>query len=162
MSQDRDEPIRSYAARLRGQAGICKFSMQCQRCSHNVVYTEQILRDIITRNIADSDIQLELSVSENQNMSLEEVIQFIEAKESGKRSATHLLTMQAANAARTGKKRRQQIQPRLIMTRASTAADMVNKPHQTFARSLAQLMATPVDIVEKTTTWKQYAGAKIE
>ena len=107
MSQDRDEPIRSYAARLRGQAGICKFSMQCQRCSHNVVYTEQILRDIITRNIADSDIQLELLGSENQNMSLEEVIRFIEAKESGKRSATHLLTTQAANAARSSSYRKE-------------------------------------------------------
>jgi len=101
MSQDRDEPIRGYAARLRGQAGICKFSVQCQRCNHDVVYTEQILRDIVTRNIADNDIQLELLGSENQNMSLEEVIRFIEAKESGKRSATHLLTTQTANAARS-------------------------------------------------------------
>ena len=101
MSQDRDEPIRAYAARLRGQAGICKFSVQCQRCDHDVSYTEQILRDIIARNIADNDIQLELLGSENQSMSLEEVIRFIEAKESGKRSATHLLTTQAANAARS-------------------------------------------------------------
>lgn len=55
------------AAMLRGLAGICKFSVQCQRCSHDVVYTEQILRDIITRNIAYNDIQLELS-SENQTV----------------------------------------------------------------------------------------------
>ena len=100
MSQDRDEPIRAYAARLRGQAGICKFSVHCQRCNHDVSYTEQILRDIITRNIADHDIQLELLGNENQDMSLEEIIRFIEAKESGKRSATYLLTTQAANAVR--------------------------------------------------------------
>jgi len=99
MSQDRDEPIRAYAARLRGQAGICKFSVQCQQCNRDVSYTDQILRDVIARNIADNDIQLELLGSENQNMSLEEVIRFIEAKESGKRSATHLFTTQAANAA---------------------------------------------------------------
>ena len=101
MSQDRDEPIRAYAARLRGHAGICKFSVQCQHCNHDVSYTEQILRDIIVRNIVDNDIQLELLGNENQSMSLEEVIRFIEAKESGKRSATHLLTTQAANAARS-------------------------------------------------------------
>lgn len=106
MSQDRDEPIRGYAARLRGQAGICKFSVQCQRCDYDVIYTEQILRDIITRNITDNDIQLELLGSENQNMSLEEVIRFIEAKESGKRSATHLLTTQTANAARSSSYKR--------------------------------------------------------
>jgi len=91
---------------LRGQAGICKFSVQCQRCDHDVIYTEQILRDIITRNIADNDIQLELLGSENQNMSLEEVIRFIEAKESGKGSATHLLTTQTANAARSSSYKR--------------------------------------------------------
>jgi len=66
--QDRDKPIPGYAARLRGQAGICKFSVKCQRCSHEVSYTEQIIRDIITRNVADNDIQLELLGSENQNI----------------------------------------------------------------------------------------------
>ena len=101
MRQDRDEPIRSYCARLRGQAGVCKFSVACQKCSHSVEYTEQILRDIITRNIADSDIQLELLGNENQKMTLEEVLRFVEARESGKRSANHLLGTQAVEATRS-------------------------------------------------------------
>jgi hypothetical protein len=28
MQQDRDEPIRSFGARLRGQAGVCKFTVK--------------------------------------------------------------------------------------------------------------------------------------
>ena len=34
MRQDRDETIRSFGARLRGQAGVCKFVMPrlCNRC----------------------------------------------------------------------------------------------------------------------------------
>ena len=100
MRQDRDEPIRSYGARLRGQASTCKFTVQCQQCNHDVGYTDHILRDVITRNIADSDIQLELLGNENQDMSLAEVIRFVEAKESGKRSATHLVETHAAEAAR--------------------------------------------------------------
>ena len=83
------------------QAGICKFNIRCQRCDHDVGYTDQILRDIITRNIADGDIQLELLGNENQDMSLEEVLRFIEAKEAGKRSASHLLERQTVEATRS-------------------------------------------------------------
>ena len=37
LHQERDEPVRSFVARLRGQAGVCNFSKtkQCQ-CSQNV------------------------------------------------------------------------------------------------------------------------------
>ena len=43
MRQDRDEPIRNFGARLRGQAGVCKFFMQCPGCSKDVNYTDEIL-----------------------------------------------------------------------------------------------------------------------
>ena len=33
MRQDRDETVRSFGARLRGQAGICKFIVNCPNCS---------------------------------------------------------------------------------------------------------------------------------
>ncbi|KAK7505020.1 hypothetical protein BaRGS_00003590 [Batillaria attramentaria] len=29
MRQDRDEPVRAFAARLRGQAGVCNFRVKC-------------------------------------------------------------------------------------------------------------------------------------
>ena len=91
MRQDRDEPVRNYSARLRGQAGVCKFSLTCPNCSHDVNYTEEIIRDVLCRGINDNDIQLDLLSDKNQNMNLEEVIQFVEAKESGKRSASRLI-----------------------------------------------------------------------
>ena len=96
--QDRDEPIRNYAARLRGQANICKFTVTCPTCAVDINYTEQVLRDIITRGLADHEIQLDLLGDKNQNMSLDEVIQFIEAKEAGKRSAGRLQGTQSINA----------------------------------------------------------------
>ena len=43
MKQDRGEPIRAFGARLRGQAGVCKFTQQCTNCQANVDYTEAIL-----------------------------------------------------------------------------------------------------------------------
>ena len=91
MRQDRDETIRSFGARLRGQAGVCKFLVQCPECNTQVNYTENVLRDVVTRGLADEDIQLDLLGEKNQDMTLEEVFQFIEAKESGKRSAGRLL-----------------------------------------------------------------------
>ena len=101
MRQDRDETIRSFSARLRGQAGVCKFLVACPECNTEVNYTENVLRDVVTRGLADDEIQLDLLGDTNQNMTLEEVLQFIEAKESGKRSAGRLLQTQGAEATRS-------------------------------------------------------------
>ena len=101
MHQDRNETVRSFCAHLRGQAGICKFTTQCPSCDTNVNYTEHILRDVLTRGLADSEIQLDLLGDKNQDMTLEEVLQFVEAKKSGKRSAGRLLQAQGVNAVRS-------------------------------------------------------------
>ena len=94
MRQDRDEPIRSFCARLRGQAGVCKFNIKCQDCNGDVNYKEQIVREVITRGLADSEIQLDLLGDRSQDMTLEEVLKFVEAKEAGKRSASRLFETQ--------------------------------------------------------------------
>ena len=98
MRQDRDEPIRNFGARLRGQAGVCKFFMQCPGCSKDVNYTDEILRDVVTRGIVDTDVQLDLLGDCNQNMTLEEVLRFVEAKEAGKRSASRLISEPQSSA----------------------------------------------------------------
>ena len=53
-------------------------------------YTSRILRDVLIRRIANSDIQLKLLGHIYKNMPLEEVLQFVKAKEAGKRSASRL------------------------------------------------------------------------
>ena len=100
MSQDRDEAIRSFGARIKGQAGTCKYMTKCSvdTCGADADSTEAILRDVLARGIADQEIQLDPLGDQNQNMSLEEMLSFIEAKESGKRSASRLLDAQGANA----------------------------------------------------------------
>ena len=99
MRQDHDETIRSFGARLRGQAGVYKFLVTCPTCNVAVNYTENVLRDVLTRGLADSEIQLDLLGDRNQDMSLEEVFQFIEAKEAGKRSAGRLSQSQSVDTA---------------------------------------------------------------
>ena len=90
MQQQDGESIRAFAARLKGQANVCKFSQNCPSCETDVDFTNQIMRDVLVKGIMDSDIQLSLLSINNQEMSLEGVVQYVEAKESGKRSASKL------------------------------------------------------------------------
>ena len=105
MHQDRDETIRSFGARLRGQANVCKYSIECPSCHTDVSYTEAILRDALSRDIDDSEIQLDLLGHTNQDISLEEIFRFVEAKEAGKRSASRLLSSQGADSIRSSYRR---------------------------------------------------------
>jgi len=82
MRQDHDEPIRSFGARIRGQATVCKLLLNCSAYNTEVNYTDQILRDVLIRGIADHDIQLDILGDSNQDMSLEDTFRLIEAKES--------------------------------------------------------------------------------
>ena len=92
---DRDEPIRAYGARLRGQASICKFAQQCTGCDANVDYTESILKDVLCRGLEDAEIQIDLLGDNNQDMTWEQVLKFVEAKEAGKHiTPSHLFTRQ--------------------------------------------------------------------
>lgn len=62
MQQEHEEPIRSFYACLKGQAGTCKYEMKCTKadCGQITDFTEEILCNVITRGIADQDIQLDL------------------------------------------------------------------------------------------------------
>ena len=98
MRHDHNETIRSFGARLCGQAGVRKFLIRCPGCNTDVNYTENILCDVLTRRgLADSEIQLDLLGYKNQDMTQEEVCQFIEAKEAGKRSVERLKNRQFDN-----------------------------------------------------------------
>ena len=99
MRQGHEEPIRSFHARIKGQADTCKYEMKCTKtgCDQVNDFTEEILRNVIARGIADSEIQLDLLGEKNQDMPLKDMIEYIEAKESGKRSASRLLDPQSTD-----------------------------------------------------------------
>ena len=87
MRQDWGEPIRAFSARLRGQVGVCNFNISCT-CTAQVDYSDIMVRDSLIRGLEDDDIQLDILGESRQDMSLEEVIKYVEAKESGKRSSS--------------------------------------------------------------------------
>ena len=98
LNKDRDESVRAFGARIRGQAGVCKFVLECTGCRAEVNYTNAILRDVLCRGLNDPDIQLDLLSDKNQDMTLEQVFKFVEAKEAGRRSATRLLVPHGTDA----------------------------------------------------------------
>ena len=89
MRQDRDEPIRVFSARLRGQEHVCNYKLTCQ-CDRELDYSDVMVRDALILGLSDEEICLDV-LGHTTNPDLEETIAFIEAKESGKRSALRLL-----------------------------------------------------------------------
>ena len=74
MRQDHDETIRSFCARARGQAGVCKFTINCPNCHTVVNYTDNVLCDVLTRGLADSELQLDLLADKKQDKGQEEIV----------------------------------------------------------------------------------------
>ena len=96
---------------LRGQANICKFIQQCPNCEASVDYTEAVVKDVLCRGLEDSEIQMDLLGNKNQDMTLEQVLRFVEAKEARRRSASRLLLPQATDAVGGSSYRKQKKTP---------------------------------------------------
>jgi len=77
-------------------------------CDEMVNFADEILRDVLARGIVDDEIQLDLISDQNQKMKIEEMIRFVEARESGKRSASRLLDTPSVNAASSMYRRNKQ------------------------------------------------------
>ena len=113
LRQDRDETVRAYCARLRGQAGVCHFTKtkQCT-CEREVEvdYSDDIIRDTLIRGLEDDDIRLDVLGQSKQDLTLDDTLQMVEAKESGKRSAglLHPTVAISANAASSYKRNSKQ------------------------------------------------------
>ena len=116
LRQDRDETVRAFCARLRGQARVCNFTDQKQCECTKIIdfdYSEVMVRDSLIRGLSDDDIRLEIVGQPQQDMTLNEVLQLAEARESGRRTAGRLVNGTAAtstapslNAAATSNYRR--------------------------------------------------------
>ena len=97
MRQDRDEPVRAFSARLKGQARVCQFVAKCQ-CPHcpdhdvcvGTDYSDIVVRDQLVLGCADHDIKLDCLTEKGPGASLDEVMPFVEGKESGKLSLQQL------------------------------------------------------------------------
>ncbi len=60
MMQDRGEPIRAFAARLRGQTEVCRFTKKCTGCDRVSNQGEERVADQLCIGLADAEIQEDL------------------------------------------------------------------------------------------------------
>ena len=99
MHQGNKELIRTFGAQVQGQDGVCKYSITCPDCSESVDFTDCILRDVLACGISDPEIELDLLGDAKQDMTLKQMLKFIELKESGKCSTSHLHDSKNSQAA---------------------------------------------------------------
>ena len=97
LKQRRDEAFRAFAARARGKAETCGFTMSslCTCGQSNAVdYTDNILRDVLVAGIYDTEIRREiLGIEGITERSVNEVISLVE-----KREMAHDANMVSGNA----------------------------------------------------------------
>ena len=97
MSQSNDEPIRTFAARVRGKAETCSFTTKC-KCGHDAEYTEEVIRDVLLAGIADVDIRRDaLSMPGILDKTTNDVIAIIETREMA-RNATPMSSLSAVSS----------------------------------------------------------------
>ena len=86
LRQDKGEPVRKFAGRVRSLAAVNGYSVKCTKagCGQDVPYTEAVIMDQIITGLADLEIQKDvLSHTDADTMDLETLLKFIEGKESG-------------------------------------------------------------------------------
>ena len=89
LAQDRGEAIRKFGARIRGRAAVCNLTVDCSSCKKPTSYTDQIVLAAMVKGLNDDDTKMEI-LSKVTKMTLEDTITFIEARETGSKSATAL------------------------------------------------------------------------
>ena len=84
LVQDRDEPVRSFVARLKGTAGVCKLTVWCP-CDPGADDADKEILYCLVNGFADKDIRNQV-MGKVVEMDLEETGKFIKAKESGRKA----------------------------------------------------------------------------
>ena len=84
--QERDKPVRTFVARLRGLANICILFKQCtdDTCTKTVSHVEPTILLDLVKGLVDADTKGDL-LSQVKRMDLDETVAFMEARETGKR-----------------------------------------------------------------------------
>ena len=81
MRQLRDKLFRAFAARVRGKADTCAFTVDCT-CGLKVNYTDHMICDTLLNGIADDEIRREtLGSVDVLTRTVNEIVALVESKE---------------------------------------------------------------------------------
>merc|ERR1712082_187787 len=105
MSQDREEGVHAFLARLNGQANLCDLQITCPQpnCQKEVSFKEkfkmlQLVWGLYSKDIQEKVLAAGAALDEGKEMSLSDVIKMVEAMEMGK--ATQALVSGSGGACR--------------------------------------------------------------
>ena len=97
--QDHGEGIRSFVAKLKGKAATCAYTMKCSSttCTQIINFTDIMVKDVMVAGLVDDDIRKDvLGWADLDDKSVNETINFIEAKEMARDALTKYLVNTAA------------------------------------------------------------------
>ncbi len=101
MTQDNNEPFRTFAARVQGKAQVCGFTAkQSCKCGEELTlnYTNEVIKDVIVAGIADEGIRTSVLETEDlEGKTLNAIIAMVERKEKAK-SAYRASTISAVSS----------------------------------------------------------------
>lgn len=100
MCQDHQENIRHFAVRVKGQAGLCNFPIECHGCQAQVSYAEEEIKDQLYTGLADPDIQKEVLAQRDQYATVEALVQgvYVSAKSAMSAKCQLFLSLSAKSA----------------------------------------------------------------
>ena len=90
LTQNREEAIKKFVARVCGKTNICDLTTQCLRCNEYASFSDEAILAAVVRGLYDSETMAEL-LSKVDQLDLDDMILFIEAKETGHKSASALV-----------------------------------------------------------------------
>jgi tRNA G26 N,N-dimethylase Trm1 len=90
--------------RLKPVARTGKFKEECQGCNQQVDFTDQMVLDNIIQGLSDEDIKRKVLAMPESDCTLEKVIKFIEAEETGKYSLSDTKDLASVEGMSTYKK----------------------------------------------------------
>ena len=130
MSQDHDEPFRTFATRVRSKAETCNFTTmsECQCGRQNITsYTEEAIKDVMLAGVGDDDIRREvLSTEDILSRSSNEIISCIESKEMGRHATESSRSVSAVSSFQRQKKGRAHIDDKSHQAPCQTCGKLFN------------------------------------
>ena len=95
LTQRENENITKFIARVRGCAKVCNFQVKCTAagCNTQVSYSDQLSSHVIVRGLENADIQekvLALAATEEKDLSLQKITEFVLAQETAVQSRKFL------------------------------------------------------------------------
>ena len=102
MTQQSDESIRAYAARITGTAELCGMTLECTNCQTTNSFRDKVVLQVMLHGMRDNEIRSKV-MSRNTTgdlVGLHKTVDFIEAEEAGSQEASDIHEHSHVNALR--------------------------------------------------------------